>query len=621
MAGETNPREIGAQKKGTWKDLFRTFTIALDPLKLLVAAVGLLLTAIGWWLISVIFYYSFAGNTPPTEDDSKVLAFKELSNDDIFKWEEKEKQESYKKLEGEELKKRKILVVSSIANEKFKAIHAKRMANWALWYELAGPTERANEQASKAYAFWYQSQNPDPNKRNADLAKGFGGKYRQMPWVENRGPNPFLMIRTVVSGSGEQRREVLTWFASNQLPNLIEPLLKFFTPVYYLFDERANSGIVIYLIFLILWLVGVWGFFGGIITRMAALSLANKEGGGLRGAVKWVKDRYFSYLISPMVPLGIIAFIVLCCIVFGLLHWIPGVGDILVSGLFWWLPLIAGIVMTLVLLGLVGYPMMYTTLSTEGTDTFDAVSRTYSYVFESPWHYLWYSLVAILYGAVLTLFVVSVGSLSAYFAKWGVAKFPFLGERSPEYLFIYAPESLGWKQVLLANSSIAVNDDGEYIDPELAQKYISEYAWYNHAGAGMVSFWVALMFLLVIGFSYSYFWTASTQIYLLMRQRVDGTEVDDVTLEVAPPTPVVPAPATPASAPTPTPTEQLLPAPTLKTPEPSAPPTPSSEPIAPTTPQTTAPTATEPASSDVTNPPEPPASNSTTSNNPPPANT
>ena len=47
----------------------------------------------------------------------------------------------------------------------------------------------------------------------------------------------------------------------------------------------------------------------------------------------------------------------------------------------------------------------------------------------------------------------------------------------------------------------------------------------------MTSFWVHLVFLMVIGFGYSYFWTASTQIYLLMRKRVDETEMDEVYLE------------------------------------------------------------------------------------------
>ena len=52
--------------------------------------------------------------------------------------------------------------------------------------------------------------------------------------------------------------------------------------------------------------------------------------------------------------------------------------------------------------------------------------------------------------------------------------------------------------------------------------------------------------LLVVGFGYSYFWTASTIIYLLMRRKVDDTEMDEIHLEEEPEQPwTPPAPAAP----------------------------------------------------------------------------
>ena len=53
----------------------------------------------------------------------------------------------------------------------------------------------------------------------------------------------------------------------------------------------------------------------------------------------------------------------------------------------------------------------------------------------------------------------------------------------------------------------------------------------NAVGAGMVSFWLGLFFLLILGFGYSYFWSASAIIYLLMRKKVDDQEMDEVYLE------------------------------------------------------------------------------------------
>src|SRR5205085_2143731 len=40
-----------------------------------------------------------------------------------------------------------------------------------------------------------------------------------------------------------------------------------------------------------------------------------------------------------------------------------------------------------------------------------------------------------------------------------------------------------------------------------------------------------LIFLMVVGFGYSYFWSESTIIYLLMRRKVDDTDLDEVYLE------------------------------------------------------------------------------------------
>ena len=439
-----------------------------------------------------------------------------------------------------------------------------------MMHELAGPTERANPK----FAEYYQARHPAGTVRNERMARGYGGKYRLMPWSENRGPNPFLMTRTVVSGSGPERREVLGQFATYQLPNLVEPLLKFLGPVYYLFDGRANFWVLLYLLLLILWFLIVWGFFGGIITRMAVLQLTGKEGGGVREAVAFVRRRYVSYLLSPLIPIAIIGFLVLCCFLFGLIHWVPILGD-LWDGIFWFLPLIAGLLITLLLLGMVGYPMMYTTLSTEGSDTFDSLSRSYNYVYESPWHYLWYGLVAIAYGAVLVLFVVVVGSLTVYFAKWGVKQFPAWGsDRSPEFLFLYAPESLGWRQVLTEGSPIAINEYGEPKNPAEYDQWLDKYEWWNHIGAVLASFWVTIVFMLVIGFSYSYFWTAATQMYLLMRKRVDETEMDEVYIEEEAPEPPPTTPSYPPHTPTPTPTGPVsvpVDAPTLRQPEPTPP--------------------------------------------------
>ena len=44
---------------------------------------------------------------------------------------------------------------------------------------------------------------------------------------------------------------------------------------------------------------------------------------------------------------------------------------IFVAGLFWPLVILVGLIMAVVLVGLVGWPLMYSTISAEGSDSFD----------------------------------------------------------------------------------------------------------------------------------------------------------------------------------------------------------------------------------------------------------
>src|SRR4029079_17405138 len=70
------------------------------------------------------------------------------------------------------------------------------------------------------------------------------------------------------------------------------------------------------------------------------------------------------------------------------------------------LALVVGFVITLVALGTVGgFNLMYPTVAVEGSDSFDAISRSFSYVFARPWRMLFYTAVAIAYGALTYLFV------------------------------------------------------------------------------------------------------------------------------------------------------------------------------------------------------------------------
>jgi len=277
------------------------------------------------------------------------------------------------------------------------------------------------------------------------------------------------------------------------------------------------------------------------------------------------------------------------------------------------------------LVGLVGWPLMDATISTEGTDSWEAVSRSYSYVFQAPWYYAWCSLLALAYGAIVVFFVGFMGSFAVYLSKWGVSQTPWVSaaNREPSYLFVYAPTSFGWRDLML--KGVVLDDGTAVVDPKTGRidkavykKYLGRDENYkgtgdtvstvNAIGAALVGIWIYLFFLMILGFGYSYFWSASAIIYLLMRKKVDDAELDEVYLEEDDAEPFRP-PAAPATGTVPTPAPKpglaMVEPPALKPPTPAPAPPP---PPPPPAPPPSLPTAQEPPALPSPPPEPPPAS-------------
>lgn len=537
-----------------WTNLFRCFQVALDPRKLFIAAIGILVMSLLWWLLSTMFYYKAPTINDPDYSTATIQEhFAGKDNPDTGK--------PY--AEG----------------------------------ELAAAVEGAKKKKfERDYAQWQQ----------LDQLAGPGGRLRTLPWYEYRGPNPFLFATDALADSAADRKKNFDGFASGSVPVLVEPLVKLLLPIAKLVSPGVSFQTRAYLFFILLSNVAVWAFCGGVITRLAAIQLTNKGPITFMQAVRFVSKRYVSYLGAPLVPLAIIGAVVVGLFVYGSFAMLPLVGDLFLLGLGLPLVIIGGAIMTVFLVGLVGYPMMYTTLSVEGdqSDTFDALSRSVNYVYQAPWQYLWNWLVAVLYGAAVTLFVLFFVSLTVYVGKWAVGLPASLvwQDRKPEYLFIYAPESFGWRELLTKDSPyeirggwVGVDQNGKetvadapgarqvyvykQVDPKAYESNRKDY-WYRTWGAGIVCFVLTLAFLMMLGFSYSFFWSAATMIYLLMRKKVDEAELDEVFEDdEEPEVPLAPPKIAPSSVPSPTSLPVLAPPPPAPAPatlpfSPPAPPPP-----------------------------------------------
>jgi hypothetical protein len=172
--------------------------------------------------------------------------------------------------------------------------------------------------------------------------------------------------------------------------------------------------------------------------------------------------------------------------------------------------------MTLVLIGLVGgFNLMYPTIAVEGSDSFDAISRSFSYLFARPWRLLFYTFVAIVYGALCYLFVryfvKLMLALTHTFIGWGVFTTANGNGATPAWPVM-------WPAPL---TSPSLTYDVDFLSLNSGQDI----------GAALVAFWVYLVISMIGAFLISFYFSANTIIYVLMRQEVDATELDDVYLE------------------------------------------------------------------------------------------
>jgi hypothetical protein len=244
--------------------------------------------------------------------------------------------------------------------------------------------------------------------------------------------------------------------------------------------------------------------------------VARDEKISMTSGLRFAMGKFLSFIFAPVIPLAIVLFVGLIVWLAALLNNIPWIGPILV-GLLFFLALIAGFVMTLVLLGTVGgYNLMYPTIAVEGSDSFDAISRSFSYVYARPWRMLFYTVVAILYGALCYFFVrfflFLMLTLTHHFVDAG--SYRDVGGDVPVEM---------WNQMWPAPTYEKLTYEPNWMTLHADQRI----------GAFLVMFWNYLAIGLLGAFAISFYFSANTIIYYLMRREVDATELDDVYLEQA----------------------------------------------------------------------------------------
>ena len=249
---------------------------------------------------------------------------------------------------------------------------------------------------------------------------------------------------------------------------------------------------------------------GGAICRIAALQFAQNEKPGIIQAIHFSRGKFRNFLATPLVPTGIVLLAGVFIFLIGLVSNIPfGLGELAV-GILMPLALAAGAVAAIVLVGtLAGFNLMFPAIAYDGSDSTDAVSRSFNYVCVRPWRMLFYTAAAVIYGAVCYLFVRFFAFLLLWITYTGLRLGAVLDSANG-----------------LPNKIVAIWPEPKF--ERLTAYSAAAGCWSESIAAFLVYLCSLIVVGLVVSFIISFYFSANTVIYALMRNKVDNTPLDEI---------------------------------------------------------------------------------------------
>ncbi len=262
---------------------------------------------------------------------------------------------------------------------------------------------------------------------------------------------------------------------------------------------------IVYSIIFFAIVLAVLSVAGGAICRIAALQFAGAEKPGLRQAIRFGLRKFTAFFTAPLTPMIIILVIGATIILLGAWGNIPYVGELTV-GLLLPLAFIAAVIIAIIAIGIVGgFSLMFPTIAYEDSDCFDSISRSFSYVYNKPWRMGLYMVIAFVYGVICYLFV----RFFSFLVLWSTHAFLQLG-------FAYQNRKLH-----------AIWPEPAFTD-FFGAAVAAPTNWSTSISSALIYFWVLVVIGLVVSFVISFYFSASTIIYALMRNRVDLIPLEEV---------------------------------------------------------------------------------------------
>lgn len=247
---------------------------------------------------------------------------------------------------------------------------------------------------------------------------------------------------------------------------------------------------------------------GGTLCRIAALQLAQDEKPGIIEALLFSIKRFKDLFAAPIIPVVIITIAGLFVSVIGAAGNIPRLGELIVA-ISMPLALTIGTAVAATLIGTIaGFNLMFPAVAYNGSDCFDAIGRSFSYVYAKPWRMFLYSILAGIYGAACYTFVRFFAFLLLFSTRW----FLQLGLRAQNSSGINKLAAI-WPQPSFTNlltwPSLTAN-------------------WTESVAAFLIYISALAVVGAVVSFVISFYFSVNTIIYALMRKSVDKTAIEDV---------------------------------------------------------------------------------------------
>lgn len=300
-----------------------------------------------------------------------------------------------------------------------------------------------------------------------------------------------------------------------------------------------------YTLYAILSFLLIWSIAGGAIARIAAYEIAkNGERIENKKALHFVKTKFSAFFWTPLICVVGFLFFYICNMAGGFFGWLLNFGYIgaPLTALLLPLALLSGFIMILILIGaLTGFPLFFPAVAAEGTDSFDAVSRGFAYVFARPWQYLWYQLVTCGYGYVCIMFVlVFAVALCTLGLQAGIEGFGDDFKRV---------DNVCWSSVLGHDHLVKHYDwtlrgvvNGPHLygrTMHLTSRVIGSERMFpavsfsdlrpDHKVAAVIMLtWILITLGLAVGYVISFAISSQTLIYFVLRKKVDGIEMNEI---------------------------------------------------------------------------------------------